>query len=91
VTDMQSNAVAAKRALTGSQRVALSRRRRRKEIVFLGIEILPTERDALIRMGLLNKVARNHKKAVREALYAFLEGHLDPENTTAAFAVWRCK
>jgi hypothetical protein len=86
VTDMQSNAVAAKRALTGSQRVALSRRRRRKEIVFLGIEILPTERDALIRMGLLNKVARNHKKAVREALYAFLEGHLDPENTTAAFA-----
>jgi hypothetical protein len=65
--------------LTGSQRVALSRRRKRKDIVFVGIEILPTERDALIRMGLLIKVARNDKKAVREALYEFFEKHLDPE------------
>jgi hypothetical protein len=54
----------------GSQRVALSRRRKRKDIVFVGIEVLPTERDALIRMGLLNKVARNDKAAVRDALYA---------------------
>jgi hypothetical protein len=77
---MQSNVVAAKPApLTGSQRVALSRRRKRKDIVLVGIEILPTERDALIRMGLLNKVARNDRKAVREALYEFLEKHLDPE------------
>jgi hypothetical protein len=44
-----------------------------------GIEVLPTERDALIRMGLLNEVARNDKKAVRDALYAFFERHLDPE------------
>jgi hypothetical protein len=65
--------------LTGSQRVALSRRRKRKDIVFLGIEVLPTERDALVRMGLLNKVARNDKAAVRDALYAFFERHLDPE------------
>jgi hypothetical protein len=79
MTDMQSNAVAAKPSpLTGSQRVALSRRRRRKDIVFLGIEVLPTERDALIRMGLLNKVARNDKAAVRDALYEFFEKHLDP-------------
>jgi hypothetical protein len=65
--------------LTGSQRVALSRRRKRKDIVFVGIETLPTERDALIRMGLLNKVARNDKAAVRDALYAFFESHLHPE------------
>jgi hypothetical protein len=65
--------------LTGSQRVALSRRRKRKDIVFVGIEVLPTERDALIRMGFLNKIARNDKGAVRDALYAFLESHLDPE------------
>ena len=31
--------------LTASQRVALSRRRKRKDIVFVGIEVLPTERD----------------------------------------------
>jgi len=65
--------------LTGSQRVALSRRRKREDIVFVGIEILPTERDALIRIGLLNKADRNNKIAVRDALYAYFEKHLDPE------------
>ncbi len=64
--------------LTGNQRVALSRRRRREDIMFVGIEVLPTERDALIRMGFLNKIARNEKAAVRDALYAFFENHLDP-------------
>jgi hypothetical protein len=44
----------------------------------LGIEVLPTERDALIRLGLLNKAQRNDKKAVRDALYEFFEKHLDP-------------
>jgi hypothetical protein len=65
--------------LTASQRVALSRKRKRKDIVFVGIEILPTERDALIRMGLLNKAERNDKIAVRDALYAYFEKYLDPE------------
>src|SRR5262245_19886908 len=55
--------------LTGSQRVKLARQRKRKGIVFVGIELLPTERDALIRLGFLNKVARNDKKAVRDAPY----------------------
>jgi hypothetical protein len=50
-----------------------------KDIVFVGIEILPTERDALIRMGLLNKAERNDKIAVRDALYAYFEKYLDPE------------
>jgi len=65
--------------LTGSQRVALARRRKRKDIVFVGIEILPTERDALIRIGLLNKPDRNNKTAVRDALYVYFEKYLDPE------------
>jgi hypothetical protein len=65
--------------LTASQRVALSRKRKRKDIVFVGIEILPTERDALIRMGLLNKAERDDKTAVRDALYAYFEKYLDPE------------
>ena len=71
MTDPQT--VAANPApLTGSQRVALSRRRKRKDIVFVGIEILPTERDALIRIGLLNRVARNDKVAVRDAIMPIL-------------------
>jgi hypothetical protein len=78
MTDQQT-VVANPAPLTGSQRVALSRQRKRKDIVFIGIEVLPTERDALIRMGLLSKVARNDKTAVRDALYAFFESHLDPE------------
>jgi hypothetical protein len=48
-------------------------------IVFVGIEVLPTERDALIRMGFLNKLARNDRSAVRDALYAFFEWYLEPE------------
>jgi len=41
--------------LTGSQRVKLARQRKRKGIVFVGIELLPTERDALIRLGFLKQ------------------------------------
>jgi hypothetical protein len=65
--------------LTGSQRVRRVRERKRKDIIFLGIEILPTERNALIRIGLLNKADRNDKIAVRDALYAYFERHLDSE------------
>jgi len=46
---------------------------------FVGIEVLPTERDALIRIGLLNQADRNDKLAVLDAVYAFFERHLDPE------------
>ena len=72
MTDPQTVA-ASPATLTGSQRVALSRRRKRKDIVFVGIEVLPSERDALIRMSFLTQVARNDKKAMRDALYAFFE------------------
>jgi hypothetical protein len=39
-------------------------------------------------MGLLNKVARSDKVAVRDALYAFFESHLDPQ--TPPPPKWRC-
>jgi hypothetical protein len=64
--------------LTGSERVRRTRERKCKDIVFLSIEILPTERDALIRRGFLDKAHRDKKIEVRDALIAFLEGHLDP-------------
>jgi hypothetical protein len=80
MTDPQT-VVATPAPLTGSQRVALSRRRKREDIVFVGMEILPTERDALIRSGFLNKDGRNNKIAVRDALYAFFESRLDPKTT----------
>ena len=78
MTDPQA-AVANPAPLTGSQRVALSRRRKRKDIVFVGIEVLPTERNALIRIGLLDNADRNSKNAIREALYRFFESYLNPE------------
>jgi hypothetical protein len=77
MTDQQTVAVKIP-PLTGTERVRLARQRQRNGIIFLGIEIRPTERDALIRMGLLNKVDRNSKTAVRDALYAYFEKFLDP-------------
>ena len=65
--------------LTGSERVRRAIERKRNDIVFVGIEVLPTERNALIRMGFLNKADRNNKEAVRDALYAYFEKYLDPE------------
>jgi hypothetical protein len=82
ITMSAPQTLAAKPApLTGSHRVALSRRRKRDDIIFVGIEMLPTERDELIRIGLLNKADRNSKIAVRDALYAYFEKYLDPETT----------
>jgi hypothetical protein len=83
MTDQQTVAVKIP-PLTGTERVRRTRDRKRKGIIFLGVEILPTERDALIRMGLLNKADRNGKIAVRDALYSFFEMYLDVRNTARA-------
>jgi hypothetical protein len=48
-------------------------------IIFLGLEIRPSERDALIRRELLTKADRDSKIAVRDALYAYFEKYLDVE------------
>jgi hypothetical protein len=69
--------------LTGSERARRTRDRKRKGIIFLGIEIRPTERDALIRLGLLNKADRNSKTKLRDALYSFFEMYLDVETPRA--------
>jgi hypothetical protein len=76
MTDQQTVAVKIP-PLTATERVRRTRDRKRKGIIFLGVEIRPTERDALIRIGLLNIADRNSKIAVRDALYAFSESHLD--------------
>jgi hypothetical protein len=64
--------------LTGSERVRLFRKRKAKDNLLVEIELLPTERDALIRLGLLHKSHRSNRTAVRDALYQFLETRLDP-------------
>jgi hypothetical protein len=64
--------------LTGSERVKLFRNRRAKDILLVEIQLLPTERDRLISLGLLHKSRRSDKKAVVDALYAFFEKNLDP-------------
>jgi hypothetical protein len=79
MTDNQTIAPPSRRVpLTGSQRVRLTRVRKGKGLVLVGIEVRLSERDKLIRMGLLDNGARNDKDAVRDAIYAFLEKHLDP-------------
>jgi hypothetical protein len=64
--------------LTGSERVRRTRQRKCKDIVLVTIEILPSERDKLILLGLLDKAYRNNKIEVRDALITFLETRLDP-------------
>jgi hypothetical protein len=64
--------------LTGSERVRRTRARMAKDIMFLGIEVMPSERTKLIRLGLLDNAHRNNKVEVRDAIYAFFEKNLDP-------------
>jgi hypothetical protein len=80
------------RPLTGSERVKLFRKRRAKDNLLVELELLPTERDSLIRVGLLHKSHRSNKTAVKEALYLFLEKHLDPPppaRTEWALGEWK--
>jgi hypothetical protein len=76
-TEMTNNQTTAPK-MTGSERVRLFRKRKAKDNLLVEIELLPTERDSLIRVGLLHKSHRSNKTAVKEALYAFLEKFLDP-------------
>jgi hypothetical protein len=63
--------------LTGTQRVQRFRRRKAKDMLLVEIELYPTERDSLIRRGLLHKSKRGDREAVRDALEQFLEKFLD--------------
>lgn len=88
MTDVQSNALTAKpapltaservrrtreRRRKGSDRVRLARKRKRDDIVYLGIEISPTERDKLVHFGLLDKADRNDKDAISKAVHTLFD------------------
>jgi hypothetical protein len=76
--DSQTTQLSPLAPLTGSERVRRTRERKGKDILLVAIEVLATERDRLIRLGLLHKSRRSDKIAVRDALYLFFEKHLDP-------------
>jgi hypothetical protein len=82
MTDQQTAAVKIP-PLTGTERVHRTRERKRKGIMYLSLEIRPSERDALIRIGLLSKADLDDKLAVRHALYAYFEKYLDVETPSA--------
>ena len=90
MTDQQTVAVTIP-PLTGLERVQRTRQRKQQDIVFVGVEIRPSERDALIRMGLLNKADRNSKTAVRDALYAYFEMCLDVETPSGTGVQRACR
>jgi hypothetical protein len=60
-----------------AMRMRRSRERRLEGLRCLRVELRATEIDALIRKGLLKSEARNERKAILQALYAFLEDNLD--------------
>jgi hypothetical protein len=59
-----------------AERMRAHRQRRRQGLRCLMIELRETEIDALIRKGLLKPETRNNPTALREALYAVLDGTL---------------
>lgn len=56
-----------------AQRMRRHRERRREGLFCLTLELRITEIDALVRKGLLKSETRNSPRAIREALYAFLD------------------
>jgi hypothetical protein len=56
----------------------LHRERRRDGLRCMTIELRETEVAALIRKGLLTDEARNEIRAIRNALYRFLDRTLNP-------------
>jgi hypothetical protein len=60
----------------GAERMIRHRRRRKKGLRCLTIELRETEIDALIRRGRLAPNSRGDLPAVKKALYEFLDGAL---------------
>jgi hypothetical protein len=58
---------------SGAERMRRHRERRRDGLRCLTIELRETEIDALMSIELLTADARNDLRAVREALYAYLD------------------
>ena len=66
----------ATRLSPAAERMRAHRERRRQGLRCLMIELRETEIDALIRKGLLKPETRYNSTALREALYAVLDGTL---------------
>ena len=58
---------------SGSERMKISRERRRKGLRCVTLQIRESEVDALIHLGHLQSVARNDVKAIQSAMYAYLD------------------
>jgi hypothetical protein len=78
MTEMMTHATTALQMIrsAAAERMRAHRQRRRDGLRCLMIELRETEIDALIRKGLLKPETRNNSTALREALYAVLDGTL---------------
>jgi hypothetical protein len=78
MTEMMTHATTAPpmTCSAAAERMRAHRERRRQGLRCLMIELRETEIDALIRKGLLKPETRYNSTALREALYAVLDGTL---------------
>jgi hypothetical protein len=56
-----------------AERMRRHRKRRRKGLRCVTIELRETEIDTLVQRGLLKSDARNNTRAIREALYQYFD------------------
>jgi hypothetical protein len=76
MTETSDNAVPA--SSSAALRMRRHRERRRDGLRCITIELRETEVDELIRRGFLEENACNNARAVRKAIYGFLERTLAP-------------
>jgi hypothetical protein len=62
---------------SAAERMRRHRRRRRKGLRCLLVELRETEIDTLVKKGLLKADARNNTRAIREALYQYFDSTLN--------------
>ena len=69
---------------SAAERMRRHRERRRDGLRCVRIELRETEIDALVHRGLLKAETRNDPRAVKEALYAYLDQNLSQRGLNAA-------
>lgn len=69
----KSNGRAALTPSAAARRMRLHRERRRRGLRCLVVEVRASELEALVRRGFLRAETRNSARAIKEALYAFLD------------------
>jgi hypothetical protein len=75
MTPIEPNATPAVRS-AAAERMRRHRQRLRDGLRCMTVEIRATEVDALVRQGLLKQETRNDLRAIRAALYGFLDSTL---------------